>query len=193
MFHRMSRPACDMTIQMHTFMFADISGYSLLSELEGDEAAADVALGFVATASSLAARHRAEVVKCLGDGVMIHSADAAESLRLGLDLVAAWAMDPQSPPIHIGIHTGPAIERAHDWWGATVNVASRVAAAAGPGQILVTHAAKLAAGDVPATRLRSLGWLRAKNITSPISVYSASSVSAIVLAGHGRAWAALAP
>jgi adenylate cyclase len=172
-----------MTLQSHTFMFADISGYSLLVELEGDEAAADVALGFLATASSLAPRHRAEVVKCLGDGVMIHACDASESLRLGLDLLATWAEDPLSPPIHIGLHTGPAIERAHDWWGATVNIAARVGAAAGPGQLLVTHATRIAAGDLPATRLRALGCLRAKNLTSPISVYSASRVGAIVPAG----------
>ena len=165
--------------QVSTFLFADISGYSLLAELEGDEAAADIALALVAKASSLASRHRAEVVKCIGDGVMVHSFDAAECVRLGVDLRAAWAEDLLSPPIHVGVHTGPAIERAHDWWGATVNVAARVATAAGPGQLLVTHATRLAAGDLPEIALRWLGWWRAKNITSPISVYSASLVSAI--------------
>jgi adenylate cyclase len=181
----------DPTAQVSTFLFADISGYSLLAELEGDEAAADVALGLVATASSLAPDHRAEVVKCIGDGVMVHGYDAAECLGLGLELLAAWAKGLLSPPIHLGIHSGPAIERAHDWWGATVNVAARVAAAAGPGQLLVTDAAKLAAGALPETRLRWLGWLRAKNITSPISVYSASRVTATVGAGRERTWAPL--
>lgn len=161
-----------------TFLFADISGYSLLAELEGDEAAADIALALVARAARLAPRHRAEIVKCLGDGVMVHGCDAAECVLLGLDLLAASAEDLLSPPIHLGIHTGPAIERENDWWGVTVNVAARVAAAAGPGQLLVTHAAKQAAGDLPEIGLRWLGWWRAKNITSPISVYSASRVTA---------------
>jgi adenylate cyclase len=172
-----------MTVQPHTFMFADISGYSLLVELEGDDVAADVALRFVAVASRLASHHQADVVKCLGDGVMIHASDASESLLLGLDLLATWAEDPESPPIHIGVNTGPAIARAHDWWGGAVNIAARVAAAAGPGQLLLTQATRLAAGDVPATRLRALGSLRAKNIISPVTVYSASRVGALVRAG----------
>jgi adenylate cyclase len=86
-------------------------------------------------------------------------------------------------PIHIGLHTGPAIERAHDWWGGTVNIAARVAAAAGPGQLLLTHATRVAAGDPPSTRLRALGALRAKNIISPVTVYSASYVGAMLRAG----------
>ena len=171
-----------MTTQAHTFMFADISGYSLLTELEGDEVAADLAIGFAATASSLAETHRAEVVKCLGDGVMLHAGNAAAMLRLGLDLLATWTGDRRLPPIHIGLHTGPAIGRAHDWWGATVNIAARVGAAAGPGQILVTDATRAAAGELQGTQLRPLGALRAKNIASPISVYSASRVGAAVWA-----------
>jgi adenylate cyclase len=169
-----------MTAQAHTFMFADISGYSLLTELEGDEVAAELAISFVGTASTLATTHSAEVVKCLGDGVMVHACDAAEMVRLGLDLLATWIEDRRLPPVHIGLHTGPAIPRAHDWWGATVNIAARVGAAAGPGQLLVTDATRAAAGELQGTELRALGDLRAKNIASPISVYSASRIGAPV-------------
>ena len=47
-------PQWQMTDEAHTFMFADISGYSRLTELDGDEAAAEIALSFLAKASSLA-------------------------------------------------------------------------------------------------------------------------------------------
>jgi adenylate cyclase len=163
-----------MTSEAHTFMFADISGYSLLTELDGDEAAAEIALRFVDRAMDLAPGYAAEVVKCLGDGVMVHSSDAAETIRLGLDLLADCAADPSLPLLHIGLHTGPAVERAGDWWGATVNIAARVACAAQAGQLLVTKATRLAAGELRSTRLTSVGRLRLKNINSPITVYEAS-------------------
>jgi class 3 adenylate cyclase len=162
-----------MTREAHTFMFADISGYSLLTEREGDEAAAEMALRLVDKAMDLAAGYRAEVVKCLGDAVMVRSSDAAQTIRLGLDLLAECAEDPSLPPLHIGLHTGPAFERAGDWWGATVNIAARVAAAAETGQLLITRATWLAAGEMRSARLASAGRLRLKNIDSPIAVYVA--------------------
>jgi class 3 adenylate cyclase len=152
-----------MTREAHTFMFADISGYSLLTEREGDEAAAEMAPRLVIKAMDLASGYRAEVVKCVGDAVMVRSSDAAETIRLGLDLLDACAEDPSLPPLHIGLHTGPAVERAGDWWGATVNIAARVAAAADTGQLLITRATWLAAGE-----------MRFENIDSRIAVHGAS-------------------
>jgi class 3 adenylate cyclase len=159
----------------HTFLFADISGYSALAELEGDEAAAEVAISFAAKASRLAAEHGAEVVRQIGDAVMVHCQDAAKMIEFGLRLHAelgAEAEDRSLPPIHAGIHTGPALERAGDWWGTTVNVAARVAAAAGAGELLVTEAAKRAAGERAGTQLSAPRALRLKNISAPVSVYS---------------------
>lgn len=159
-------------------MFADICGYSLLTELDGDEAAADVAIHFLAEASSLAHEHGAEVVKGIGDAVMVYAEDAAGSIRMGLDLLARFGEDPALPPIHVGVHTGPALKRAGDWWGATVNVAARVAGAAEAGQLLVTEATRLAAGNMCSARLHGLGPRRFKNIPLPVHVYLASCAPA---------------
>jgi adenylate cyclase len=99
----------------------------------------------------------------------VHCDDAATAIELGLRLHRDLGQDGVLPPLHAGIHTGPAIARAGDWWGATVNVASRVAAAAEAGQLLVTEAAKLAAGARHS--LRDLGPLFLKNISAPVRVY----------------------
>jgi adenylate cyclase len=176
MFTAMSRPQYKMVVEAHTFMFADISGYSLLAELNGDEAAADIALDFAERASMLSARHGAEVIKSLGDAVMVHARDAAAAVSLALDLVAECDRDPSLPPIHVGLHTGPAFKRANDWWGATVNVAARVAAAATAGQILLTDRTRQSAGEMHATELRGLGPLHLKNIPSPVDVFAARRV-----------------
>jgi adenylate cyclase len=182
MFAPMSRPCYKMVVETHTFMFADISGYSLLAELEGDEAAADIALAFVDRATALAGDHQAEVIKSLGDAVMVHARDAAAAVDLALDLQAECDADPTLPPIHIGLHTGPAFRRANDWWGCTVNVAARVAAIATAGQVLLTNATKLAVGEPHSTELLGLGPLSLKNIPAPIEVFAASRAEALALA-----------
>jgi adenylate cyclase len=161
---------------LHTFLFADIAGYSLVADQHGDEAAADLALYFLARASSLASIHGGEVVKSLGDAVMIRTEDAADSIRIALDLVTEFSRDPALPAIHAGLHTGPAVRRADDWWGATVNIAARVAAAAKAGQVLVTETSRLQAGQVASTHWRGLEPLRLKNIRLRVKVYAASHV-----------------
>jgi adenylate cyclase len=154
--------------RLHTFLFADISGYSALTEQDGDEAAAELAISFASEVSRLAAEHGAELVKTIGDAVEVHCLDAAEAIALGLRLQSDMV---GLPPLHIGIHTGPALERGGDWWGATVNVAARVTASAGAGQLLITEATKQAAG-APARTLHGLGPLAMKNISAPLWVYS---------------------
>src|SRR4051812_42018956 len=100
----------------HSFLFADICGYSRITEERGDDMAADLAQRFIAEASLLAAVHGAELIKGLGDGVMLHVRDAACSIRLALDLLGRFAADCDLPQLHAGVHTGPAVRRGHDWW-----------------------------------------------------------------------------
>jgi len=164
--------------KLHTFLIADISGYSTLTETDGDEAAAEVAIQFATEVSRLAAEHGAEVVKTLGDAAMIRCDDAADAIELGLRLHQGSGV---LPPLHTGIHTGPAVARAGDWWGATVNVASRVAAAAEAGQLLVTEAAKRAAGAA-SDSFRDIGPLFLKNISAPVRVYAAEAARVPALA-----------
>ncbi len=159
----------------HTFLFADISGYSRLTEQHGDEAAAEMAISFAEGVACLAAAHGAELVKTSGDAVMVRGEVAAQVVRLGVALVTEPFWGTGRPPIHAGIHTGPAVTRGGDWWGGAVNVASRVADAAGAGQLLITEASRMAAGRRLPIRLQSLGPLRFKNISNPVRVYATAN------------------
>jgi adenylate cyclase len=161
---------------LHSFLFADICGYSRLTERDGDEAAAELAIRFASKAASLAAEHGADLVKRVGDAVMVRGADAAETVRLGLRLHAELN-EADFPAIHAGVHTGPAVPRGGDWWGAAVNIAARVADAAESGELLITEATKAAAGELPDTQLRGLGPRRFKNISEPVRVYAAARLS----------------
>jgi adenylate cyclase len=96
---------------------------------------------------------------------------ATELIKLGLRLHAELGA---RTPLHVGIHTGAALERSGDWWGATVNVAARVADAAEAGQLLITEATRAAAGELGDACLRGLGLRHFKNISSPFRVWAVS-------------------
>jgi adenylate cyclase len=160
--------------KLQSFLFADLSGYSSFTEREGDDAAADVAIRFASEVARLAAERGIELVKCVGDAVMVRGEDAAAVVGLGLSLQRELGGKRPFPEIHAGVHTGSAVERGGDWWGATVNIASRVATAAEAGQLLITEATKAAAGDLGETRLRGLGPRNFRNISRPVAVYDAA-------------------
>ena len=161
---------------LHTFLFADLVGYTALTECHGDEAAAEVAVRFGAQAARLAAEHDAQVLKAVGDAVLIRADRATDAVRLALRLDAELSGAPSLPPIHAGAHTGYAIERDGDWYGAAVNLAARVAGAASAGELLVTEATVAAAGEMGDVQLDCLGPRTFKNVAGATPVYSARLV-----------------
>jgi adenylate cyclase len=154
----------------HTFLFADLVGFTALAELEGDDRALEVALGLQRRVRSLLADYQAEEVKAIGDGLMLRCASAMGAVRLGLRVVGS-AEEPSFPPVRVGIHTGPALASEGDWYGRTVNVAARLCAVAPPGQVLVSEATRAAAGRMRGVSYgeRELHWLR--NVSEPIATY----------------------
>jgi adenylate cyclase len=82
--------------------------------------------------------------------------------------------------VRVGIHTGPAVAQGGDWYGRTVNVASRLCSVAAGGQVLVSDTTRTAAGRIPRVDFgeRQLHWLR--NVTEPIGTYSARKRSCAV-------------
>jgi class 3 adenylate cyclase len=163
-----------MAAGMHTFLFTDLVGFTALTAERGDDHAADVALDFSLRARELAQAREAEVVKTLGDGLMVRCPDPTEAVHLGLEIVEGLADVPGFPAIRAGMHTGPAVERQGDWYGATVNVASRLCSAAGGGEVLVSEATAHAAPSLREVRLgeRRLHWL--KNVTEPVAAHPAA-------------------
>ena len=158
-----------MGTRQHTFLFTDLVGFTALTEANGDDSAAELALAFYRRVRSLLAAHDAEEVKTIGDAMMLRSDDAGAAIRLGLGIVRELEAIPGFPAVRVGMDTGPAVERNSDWYGATVNVAARLCAAAGGGQVLISEATVRAANRPRKIRLgeRELHWL--KNVSEPVA------------------------
>jgi adenylate cyclase len=143
------RPASDPP----SIVFADMSGFTRLTEDLGDQVAAGHATALARMAAAIAAANGGWLVKQLGDGVMLAfggigaGVDAAGTLRRSAAGVGL-------PPLHTGISAGPVIERDGDYFGRTVNRASRISGAAGPGEILVDETVAAAVGTATAVPIR---------------------------------------
>jgi adenylate cyclase len=116
--------------------FLDLVGYTRLTEERGDAAAAALVetLAVLVRRSSL--EHGGVPVKWLGDGVMVWFREPAGAVLAALRLVAQLP-EAGLPPAHVGVAAGPVVVQGGDYFGRTVNLAARIAARAGAGQVLV--------------------------------------------------------
>jgi class 3 adenylate cyclase len=180
----------------HTFLFADLVGFTALAELEGDDRALEVALALQRRARDLLEVHAAEQVKTFGDGLMLRCDEPRAAVKLGLRLVDELTDEGDLPPVRVGIHTGPALASEGDWYGRTVNVAARLCSVAPGGEVMVSQSTRDAAGQMSGVDWsgRELHWLR--NVSEPVGTYLASSRQDVAVrpgprpaAGKRRRWA----
>ncbi len=162
---------------METFLFLDLVGFTALTAEFGDDDAAEVALSLYRFVRSLLPEHGAEEVKTLGDGMMLRCSDPERAIRLGVRITEGPGL---LPPVRVGVHTGSAVLREGDWYGAGVNVASRLCSVAGGGEVLVSDETRRAAGELEAVELsgRRLHWL--KNVPEPIEAWLAGPTAECV-------------
>lgn len=151
--------------------FADLAGFTALTEAHGDVDAADVAARFSALAAA-ALVGDARIVKTIGDAVMVVAGESGHAAQTALSLLQAVEGEPAFPTVRIGLHVGPVVQRGGDVFGATVNVAARLAAHAHAGEILTTGPVAVGLSARDDVAVRSLGELTFKNIGAPVEVFS---------------------
>ncbi len=161
------------TAPERTFLFADLSGFTALTEAHGDEEAAQLAERFFKSIRGRLAEHGATEVKTIGDAVMLCCPSAADAIELGLRIVEKFWAHPELPSVRVGVNTGPAVERNGDWFGAAVNLAARVSGAAAGGELLISEATLASAGRLDGIELQSEGEKRFRNVGDPVRVYRA--------------------
>jgi adenylate cyclase len=154
--------------------FADLVGFTRLGgELEVHE------LGLVAgrlgrlTAELVNAPVR--LIKTIGDAVMLVSPDPAPLVDTALALVAAVEA-AELPSLRAGIAFGSAVQRSGDFYGHTINLASRVTGVARPGSVLCTNEVRQRA--IGQFEWSAAGRFRLKGIDDHVPLYRARALPA---------------
>ncbi len=153
-------------------MFCDIAGFTEFTHSEGD-AAALALLDQFETIVRTALPSNARLVKSLGDGVLIFvdGPDAAVRCALEQQQRFADATTAESPLwVRIGAHFGSPLVRGDDLVGHDVNLTSRVAAQAFPGEIVVTDAL-VAVIDASAFSIAEIGPVFVKGVDDALRLF----------------------
>lgn len=130
-----------------TICFADLVEFTSLGEEIAPEELGQVVGHFEELATSVVAAP-VRLVKTIGDAVMLVSPEAEPLVDAALDLVAAAAAEgDQFPVLRAGIATGPTLPQSGDFYGRSVNLASRITGIARPGSVLVDTPTREAAGE----------------------------------------------
>lgn len=121
-----------------TVGFADLVGFTLLAQEVSDEALAELVTRFEELAFDAVTSEGGQVVKVIGDEVMFVVRDAAQAARVGLRLADAYADDELLSDVRVGLACGSLLSLEGDYYGAVVNLASRIVKIAIPGTVLVS-------------------------------------------------------
>ncbi len=164
LFERVDRPPA--------ICFLDLSGYTRLTEERGDAAAADLATRLSRLVQKTSGQHGGKAIKWLGDGVMFHFRDPGPGVVAALEMVDG-ARDAALPPARVGLHSGPVLFQEGDYFGRTVNVASRIADYARQNEVLVSDDVVAASENVPGVEFEAIGLVELKGVTEAVSLHVA--------------------
>jgi class 3 adenylate cyclase len=160
LYQRLDTPPC--------VCFVDLTGSTRLTEEQGDAAAAKLAGRLAALVEGISRRYGGRPVRWLGDGGMLVFREPDTAVAAAMEMVAQ-AEHRGLPPTHIGIHCGPVVFQDGDIYGSTVNIAARLSARAGPGEVLVSQPV---ADRLPQpSRLEPVGAVELKGVAQPLQVW----------------------
>jgi class 3 adenylate cyclase/YHS domain-containing protein len=156
-----------------TFVFADIAGFTALTEAHGDLEAANLVARFSAAVGDELGTCGGVHIKTIGDALMLHIPDPADAVLFALRITHELMRRHGSPAIRVGLHHGSAVQRDGDYFGATVNLAARVSAVATGGEVLVSGDTAALVPDLPGVLFESRGRHELRNISRPVELFAA--------------------
>ncbi len=158
-------------------VFTDLVGFSDWALEAGDDAALELLRTVGRTVDPVIKERDGRIVKRLGDGLMAVFEEAAPAVDAALEAsraVQGIELDGYNPELRAGIHFGKPRKLGSDYFGVDVNVAARVADAAGAGEVLISESVceQIAGSDM---ELRRRWRFKAKGAPKDLKVYSASA------------------
>jgi adenylate cyclase len=154
-----------------TVGFADIVGFTALSNEISRDKVGDLVELFESRCADVIATHRGRVIKSLGDSVLFVSPEATSAYDTAEGIINVVGRDPRMPDVRLGLASGSVVMRLGDVFGPPVNLAARLTAVARRNRIIIDAAtAALLPVDQFETRRLPARPVRGFGLVEPVAV-----------------------
>jgi YVTN family beta-propeller protein len=159
--------------ELHTFLIADVRGYTRFSDENGDEAASDVVRKFTAVVGDAVPPRGGRVLEFRGDEALCVFTSARGALSTAVELQRRFRERIDGEPafplgVGIGLDAGEAVPTEGGYRGRSLNVASRLCSLARPGEILASETVRNLAGRQERATYAPRRPIRVKGISEPV-------------------------
>ncbi len=158
------------------FLFADLRGYTQFVEIHGDKAAAELLGAYRTLVRAAVALFKGAEIRTEGDGFYVVFPSASSAIRCGLAILEEATQSTAAAggrlPVGIGIHAGETEDSAEGFVGSAVNIAARVCALAGAGELLVTETVRGLVRTSMSLEMEPRGRRHLKGIREPIALFA---------------------
>jgi adenylate cyclase len=161
---RMAREHADGDPGHRVVGFADLVGFTALSQQIDAHELAGVVDRFETIAYDTVNRLGGRVVKMIGDEVMFSVPDEASAVEIALSLAETYRDDDELSDVRVGLAAGPVLQREADLYGPVVNRASRIVNIAFPGSVVVSGEIVESLADAEGITSKSIGSRNLKDI-----------------------------
>ena len=153
---------------VRTVLIADIRGYTTFTGERGDDAAAALATRFAEITAAVVAARGGQLVELRGDEALVVFPSTRQALRSALELQAEFAAAELPRGVGIGLDAGEAVRVGDGYRGSALNLAARLCALAGPGEVIASDAVVHLASTVEGLRYVSPRTVRVKGFPEPV-------------------------
>ncbi|WP_307833552.1 adenylate/guanylate cyclase domain-containing protein [Pimelobacter simplex] len=151
--------------------FADIVGFTALSNEVSRERIGELVEVFEARCGDVIARENGRLIKSMGDAVLYVNDDPMAAFTTAEGIINVIGRDPRMPDVRVGLATGGVVLRMGDVFGPPVNLAARLTQVARRNRIIVDHAtADLLPGDQVESRPLPARPVRGFGVVEPVAV-----------------------
>ena len=159
------------------FLFADLRGYTSYIDRRGATAAADLLKRFRQLVRGAVAVHLGAEIRTEGDSFYVVFPSASMAVACALDIVRAASDEvvhrDDAIQVGVGVHAGEALDTPEGPVGTAVNIAARLCAMAGPGEVMVSDTVRALTRSVGSAGFVPLGRRPIKGLDESLSVYRA--------------------
>ncbi|MBZ5733296.1 adenylate/guanylate cyclase domain-containing protein [Nocardioides sp. TRM66260-LWL] len=154
-----------------TVGFADIVGFTALSNTLTQERIGDLVELFEMRCADVVATQRGRIIKSIGDSVLFVNDDPVQAYDTAEGIITVVGRDPRMPDVRVGLASGAVVQRLGDVFGPPVNLASRLTNVARRNRIIIdAGTAELLPSDEFETRRLPARPVRGFGLVEPVAV-----------------------